>query len=221
MNKYIPKVLLVDDSSAIRKFYSNALSSLQYEIIEAQDPLEGLEKLRLNQIDCILSDFEMPHMNGLEFCLAVKGDKNFNQIPFIILSTHDQDEKVIQCLTAGAEDFLVKKTNPEIIISKIKLMVEISNHRKETLKQERLKTYTATITTLKHEWNNLYNIITYFMSIFPKSNLTPDDKLTFEKMEKNFKRTIDTIHSFEQVDEIEFEDYISGSESKLIKIRKS
>lgn len=216
-----PRILLVDDSSSIRSFFSAALAALKYEILTAENPKVAFELLKTNNVDCILTDLEMPEMTGLEFCIKLKEMPQYSSMPIIVLSMHDQDSKVIECLNAGADDYLLKRTNPEVIVAKIRLMTEVSLARKEMIKLERMKTYQSTIATLNHEWNNLSMILDYFVQKYSGNLQNADEKAKFEKMSQIVMRTVNLIKGMQTVDEIDFEKYSEEGQINLIKLKKT
>lgn len=212
-----PCVIIVDDSSAIRALFSGALSELNYQIMTFSNPKSALEYIETNEVDCILSDFEMPEMNGLEFCKIVKNSSK-RIIPFIVLSMHDSDKTILECLHAGADDFLIKRTNPEIILSKVKLMVEIHLYRENSLKIERLKTFKATVVSLNHEWKNLASFV--LPNIEKMEKLEQNNNLDLKKIKNSFLRTIELIDKFGSIDDIKFEDYDADTMTYIIKTQK-
>lgn len=223
-----PRVLIVDDSNAIRAFFTSALSEFSFDLIAMADPRVALEKLSEIQPDCILSDYEMPEMNGVQFCQAVKSSEKYRSIPFVILSMHDNDKCILECLASGVDDYLPKRTNPEVIVSKVKLMIEVCRSRKLLIADERMKTYTATVATLKHEWNNLFAVLFPILEkLESREKVSPEilnfitesdpDKKTFERLHRSLEKVHETIKSFKDVKDVDFENYTPQSKSMLIK----
>ncbi|TGN18450.1 response regulator [Leptospira idonii] len=121
MNK---KVLIIDDSAVFRKIISVHLRNAKFDLIEAGDGIEGLQQLANNSIDLIVSDMNMPNMDGISFIKKVKEDPKFKFIPIIMLTTESQPEKKQMGLDAGAKAWLTKPFSPEELIETIsKLMV--------------------------------------------------------------------------------------------------
>jgi CheY-like chemotaxis protein len=209
------KLLIVDDSSVFRHMFVKLLASDEIETESAVDPIEAIEMMNKEMPSCILSDFEMPNMSGLQFCKYIKSNPKFQDIPFLILSMVDTDGNIIECLEAGADDYLVKGTNKNIIEQKIKLMIEIYESRKIRVQQERLKTYTATVISLNHEWNNTLSIMYPLLE-----KLELDEKALAQlgegsiknltKFKLNLIRIETLVKSFQDIKNINFETYISG-----------
>ena len=106
------KVLLVDDSSAIRTGFLNAFSKSEFECIEAEDGLQGLEALNQHpDIAVIILDFNMPNMNGME--MLVELEKKGQEVPPIFMVTTEyEDDLVKKCDELGVKAWIVKPIDP-------------------------------------------------------------------------------------------------------------
>lgn len=102
------KILLVDDSATTRTLEKNILSKIGYQIETAENPLEAFEKMKISHFDIIISDFEMPVMNGLEFLEKIKTDEMFSDIPVIMLSSRLDDEIKNKAMSLGAVKYISK-----------------------------------------------------------------------------------------------------------------
>lgn len=118
------KILVIDDSAVFRKIISVHLKNADYELIEASDGIDALNKLSSTSVDLIVSDMNMPNMDGISFIKKVKEDPKFKFIPIIMLTTESQPEKKKMGLDAGARAWLTKPFSPEELIETIsKLLV--------------------------------------------------------------------------------------------------
>jgi two-component system, chemotaxis family, chemotaxis protein CheY len=111
-------VLIVDDSSVMRSIVKKVLTVSGFElgsIYEAGDGVQALAALEQNWIDVILTDINMPNMNGYEFMRAVKASDSFAGIPVIVISTEVRDEKIEEMLSMGATGYITKPFKPEDI----------------------------------------------------------------------------------------------------------
>ncbi len=101
-------ILIVDDSASIRQVINIALSSAGYEVIEACDGLDALSKLDGRKINLIISDVNMPSMDGLTLVKEVKKLAAYKFMPFIMLTKEEQDELKEKGRAVGAKAWLVK-----------------------------------------------------------------------------------------------------------------
>ena len=112
------KILIVDDSKTIRQQVSFTLVKGGFEVVEAEDGKDGIDKLKANaDIALIISDVNMPNMNGLEMIEAIKGEGTFSHINIIMLTTEGTPELIERAKTAGAKGWLVKPFKPEQLVA--------------------------------------------------------------------------------------------------------
>ena len=103
------RILLVEDSSTMRRMLSTMLREDGFEVETANDGLQGLAKARLEpRPELILTDYEMPELDGAGLCQAVKADKELRTIPVLMLTTLSEAQNKIAGLTAGADDYIEK-----------------------------------------------------------------------------------------------------------------
>jgi DNA-binding response OmpR family regulator len=147
-------ILLLDDSrSAITALQSQTFASL-FVVQAATSPSEALKLLDSEPVDCILSDFEMPEMNGPEFCRRLKANSRLSHIPVIILTAINNTENLITAIDAGADDFVPKDADIRIILAKIRAMVRIKHFQDEITKLRRVEGIKQIVATYNHEFNN-------------------------------------------------------------------
>lgn len=116
------RVLVVDDSPVMRMLLKKILgqSGLPIEnIIDAADGVEGLIKLRDNPINLILSDINMPNMDGEEFVRQVKSDKVLREIPVLMITTDNSTARVLRLRQLGAQGYICKPFTPEMVKEKV------------------------------------------------------------------------------------------------------
>ena len=108
-------ILIADDSSTILKFVSTSLSMMGYKVIVAQDGMDALEKLTGQTIDLVITDLNMPNLDGFEFIKSLRENDAYKLIPIIILSSLGSPEDVNRGLTLGANSFVNKPFDPKRI----------------------------------------------------------------------------------------------------------
>ncbi|AHM60888.1 signal transduction histidine kinase [Flammeovirgaceae bacterium 311] len=117
-----PEVLLVEDNEDFR-FYLKDNLSVHFTIIEAKNGKEGWQKALSGMPDLIVSDLMMPEMNGTEFCKKVKEDSRTSHIPFVLLTAHTAEEQKLKGLNIGANDYITKPFNFEILLSRLRNLI--------------------------------------------------------------------------------------------------
>ncbi len=136
------RLLLVEDSSTMRRMISTLLTDEGYEVKAAVDGNDGLVKAREEPLpELILSDFEMPELDGPGFCRAVKADKELRTTPVIMLTTLGETKSKVTGLDAGADDYIQKPKSPDDIqelFARIRAQLRIADMRAELSERNRL-----------------------------------------------------------------------------------
>lgn len=109
-------ILAVDDSTSIRQMVAFTLKGAGYEVIEAADGQEGLEKARSKTVNLVLTDQNMPKMDGLTLVKALRGLPQYKTIPMLMLTTESSDTMKAQGKAAGATGWLVKPFDPNKLL---------------------------------------------------------------------------------------------------------
>lgn len=120
MNLGAMKILVVDDSFTMRRIVKQVLTSIgAQDFIEAKDGLDALAKLKENKIDLILTDWNMPEMDGMTFVKTVKATEHYKDIPIIMVTTESGKAEVVAALQEGVRDYVVKPFTPDVIQTKL------------------------------------------------------------------------------------------------------
>ena len=118
------KILIVDDEADMRVMFSTRLEISNFEVIEAEDGEEGLEKAKKEKPDLIVLDLMLPKITGFEVCRMLKFDDNYKDIPIIVLSALGQQsdrEKAVQC---GADAYFIKPFDLGLLVTKIESLLK-------------------------------------------------------------------------------------------------
>ncbi len=135
------RLLLVDDSSTMRRMIATWLQQEGYEVSTASDGREGLEKAREVEPELIVTDFEMPELDGPGLCRALKADETLRSIPVLMLTTLGATASKIQGLDAGADDYIEKPKSPQDvpeIFARIRAQLRIADLRRELAERNTL-----------------------------------------------------------------------------------
>ena len=118
-----PVVLLVDDSPLIHRHTIPILEDAGYEVLAAHDGAEGLALVRSRRVDLVITDVEMPQMDGYELCRAIKSDPQTAHLPVLISSTLGEAADLERGFDAGADDYLVKPVVPEELSTRVRGLI--------------------------------------------------------------------------------------------------
>lgn len=110
------RILAVDDSKTMREMVSFTLKSAGYEVIEAEDGKAALATLNGEKIDAVITDLNMPNMNGFELIQSLRANPLYKFTPILMLTTEGDDSKKQQGKTAGATGWIVKPFNPQKLV---------------------------------------------------------------------------------------------------------
>lgn len=117
-------VLIVDDSKTVRNLVAFILKAEGIKVTTAEDGLDGLEKLySMSHVDLILTDINMPRMDGFSFIIAVREQDAYKDIPIIILSTEGGEQDIQKGIQFGANLYMVKPAQPEKMVRNIKMLL--------------------------------------------------------------------------------------------------
>ena len=117
----MPKTIMTaDDSASIRQMVSFTLKQEGYAVIEAVDGADALEKMKSNQVDMLVTDLNMPRMDGLELIKSVRLLPQYKFTPIIFLTTESADSKKGEAKSAGATGWIIKPFKPEQLTAVVK-----------------------------------------------------------------------------------------------------
>jgi two-component system chemotaxis response regulator CheY len=114
------KILTVDDSASMRQMVSFTLKGAGYDVVEAVDGKDALTKIKGTDIGMIITDLNMPNMDGIELIRNVRALPGLKFIPIVLLTTESQDSKKKEGKEAGATGWIVKPFKPEQLVSVVK-----------------------------------------------------------------------------------------------------
>lgn len=117
-------ILTVDDSASMRQMVTFTLTGAGFEVVEAVDGKDGLAKLTGKKVNMIITDLNMPNMDGIEMIRNIRTMPEYKFIPIILLTTESQDEKKKEGKAAGATGWIVKPFKPEQLLAVIKKVLK-------------------------------------------------------------------------------------------------
>ncbi len=114
------KVLFVDDSPTMRRIIQNSLNKIGYDdLVGAENGVEALEKLEDVEVDLIITDWNMPEMNGEQLVVKLREDPKYKDKPILMVTTRGMKEDVITAVKIGVNGYVVKPFTPEVLKKKI------------------------------------------------------------------------------------------------------
>jgi two-component system chemotaxis response regulator CheY len=113
----VKTVMTVDDSASIRQMVSFVLKGAGYDVVQAVDGLDALSKLKGQELHLILSDINMPKMDGLEFTRRLRAMPEYRFVPVVLLTTESHPEKKQEGKAAGATGWIVKPFSPDQLLA--------------------------------------------------------------------------------------------------------
>ena len=119
------KILVTDDFSTMRRIVKNVLKQLGFENIEeAEDGAQAYARLTQEKFDFVVSDWNMPNMDGLEFLKKVRANPELKELPFLMVTAEAEKPKVIEAIKAGVSNYVVKPFTAEVLKEKIDRIFE-------------------------------------------------------------------------------------------------
>lgn len=121
----MPKhILIVDDSKTVRNLVAFIMKKEGFRVTTAEDGLDGLEKLYgAGDVDLIVSDVNMPRMDGLTFIKTLREQEAYRDVPIIVLSTEGEDKDINSGLSVGANVYMVKPAQPDKLVRNAKMLL--------------------------------------------------------------------------------------------------
>ncbi len=116
-------ILIVDDSESIRELVAYTLESSGYNVVKGSDGVEALEKLNGSEFNLVITDLNMPNMDGIQLIQEVRKKEGYSTIPILMLTTESQQSKKEEAKAAGATGWIVKPFVPEKLLEVIKKII--------------------------------------------------------------------------------------------------
>ena len=130
------KILIVDDAQLSRKELRSLLEKHGYEIEEATDGLEALEKIRAERPDMVVMDIMIPKMNGIDCCRLVKGDPLLADTKILMVSRvspNDVNDHVVESFHYGCDDFIGRPINEQELLNKVTVLGIMASRRERSV----------------------------------------------------------------------------------------
>jgi len=116
-------ILTVDDSASMRQMISFTLKGAGYEVVEAVDGRDAIEKMEIYPVQMLITDINMPNLDGIELVRKVRMHAVYRFIPIILLTTESQDTKRREGKAAGATGWIVKPFKPDQLLNVVRKVI--------------------------------------------------------------------------------------------------
>jgi two-component system chemotaxis response regulator CheY len=114
------KIIAVDDSPTMRRIIINTLKRAGFtDVIEAHDGKDALAKMKVEKPNLVITDWNMPEMDGLTFVNTLRGMEEFKELPVLMITTRSVKEDIMEAMKAGVNNYIVKPFTPDTLKAKI------------------------------------------------------------------------------------------------------
>ena len=119
------KILAVDDSPTMRRIIINTLKRAGFtDVIEAGDGKEAMAKLKVETVNFVITDWNMPEMDGLTFVKTIRSDAALKDLPVLMVTTRSVKDDIVEALQAGVNNYIVKPFTPDTLKEKIEQVLQ-------------------------------------------------------------------------------------------------
>jgi len=183
----MPSILLVEDNEDFR-FYLKENLRLHYKVFEASHGKEGWQKTLAHHPQLIVSDINMPEMDGIELTKKIKSDKRTSHIPVILLTALTGEEDQLKGLGTGANDYITKPFNFEVLNAKVRNLLLLNSNLKNTYSRQ-IKVLTPEV-EIQSDDERLLNTVMLYL----EENLT-NPELSVEELSKHVGMSRSSLYS--------------------------
>jgi len=117
------RILIIDDDAGVRALLAAVFSEAKYEVLEAQDGVQGLAAAKLNAPDAVVLDVDMPGLNGYEVCQGLRADPATHTVPILMLTGTTDLNGAINCMSSGADDHITKPFDIDEVAARVQALL--------------------------------------------------------------------------------------------------
>ena len=173
VEKELRTLLVVEDNNEIRQYLKSKLATI-YNVFDCDNGHEALEIIHRREIDLVISDVMMPVMDGIELCKAIKSNIEINHIPVILLTAHVSDTHVKDGLSSGANDYVFKPFNFDLLLARIQNLLD-NNERLRQSFQKRISPKDMNVEVTDYDEQFLQKCYDFLRKNLTNSELTIED----------------------------------------------
>ncbi len=210
------KILLVDDSRSFLMGIKGLLSNSNLDLTCVTEASIALEEISKQNFDFIISDLEMPGMDGFEFIKHVRKNKNTSIVPILAMTGSTDTESMSKAVSCGADAFCSKETIRYTLASHIEALSRLQETYEKSAKGLQLEAVQALIGTYKHEFGNALAILDGKLRKLVKENPTIVSDPSLESIQKSLHRINDTLTKLDSLRH--FEEIGYSGNTKILKV---
>ncbi|MGE0114606.1 MAG: response regulator [Steroidobacteraceae bacterium] len=176
-------VLVADDDETIRLLVSSVLSDAGYQVLTATDGADALEQFANSNVDCIVTDVNMPKLNGFELCAMVRVMPGGERVQVLFMTGQDDYDSIQHAYEAGANDFAIKHINPILLLERVRFLFRAQKMQDALRLSEQRLSYAQRLAMMGH-WERTLDGRTLAVSTVICQLLSIDDphKLTWQTL---------------------------------------
>jgi CheY-like chemotaxis protein len=212
------RILVVEDNEDNRRLLRIYLSREGYQVSEAHDGVEALEKAQNESFDLICSDVQMPRMDGYVLCHKLKENPQTERTPVILITAiHTSVEDTLEGLHLGANDFISRPFRQSELLARVQTQLRIKELQDRLVQAERVATVGRMAVTMAHEINNpLAGIIGYVelvLSQLPRGDISAEElRSSLERVQQDALQIRDVLSRLRDMSRPEVYEYAPGLE---------
>jgi len=213
------KILIVEDDKYTRLIIEKLLTKNNYQVFSATNGQEALDIINNKNPKVIIADWNMPVLNGLDLCKTVKGNAQFKTIYFILFTAKISLDDRVKGLDAGADDFLIKPTENEELLARVRTGIRVVNLQNELTKTEHDRALVEMACTMGHKISNPLNSLSFSLKaledkLSSKQLKQLDEELNIAKL--SIEKINKLVNELIRLEKPEMVDY--NSDTKMIKL---
>lgn len=210
------RIYLIDDSKAFSQGIINILEQHKCKIKNFLDPELAVEVIFQEPPDIIITDLEMPKLNGAELIKAIRHEKELSFIPILMMTSKDDPETFVHSIEVGADAFMSKNSVQQVLVANIIALLRIAELKKETIKVQQFNAVKTLIGTYKHEFGNTIAILDGKIHKLGKEFPDVSKHDAFKSVTNCIVRLTETLEKLNALREYQEEKY--SSNSNIVKI---